>query len=126
MMEQRRYKRITFSVPGNLIHHDLTYQGRVENISLRGALISADEFIMIPPGDVCTLSLWPRQADSPIVITARVVHSFFSMVGVHFVDFAGDDEVRLFELMKAITNDPDQLRKEWEGILAQRGEQADD
>ena len=121
-MEQRRFHRVTFSAPSDLIHHDMTYRGRVENISLKGALISADECIMVPLGDTCTLSLRPGEGDPPIVFTARVMHSFFSMVGVSFVDLPETTETRLFDLMKTITTEPDQLRQEWEEILAQKAD----
>ena len=122
-MSQRLFHRVTFSAPGELIHHELTYRGRVENLSLRGALVSADECIMVPLGDTCTMSLCPSQEDPPIVLTVKVMHSFFSMVGVSFVDFPEDTERRLFELMKTITSEPDQLRLEWEEILAHSPDQ---
>jgi hypothetical protein len=119
-MQQRRFHRVTFSAPSDLTHQEMTYQGRVENVSLKGALISADECIMIPLGERCQLSIFAREGEPPIVLTAQVVHSFFSMIGVRFVSFAEGDENRMFELMERITSEPETLRDEWEGILAQR------
>lgn len=119
-MEQRRFHRVTFSAPSDLMHQDMIYKGRLDNISLRGAMVSADECIMIPPGDTCTLSIVPFEGAAPIVLTAKIVHSFFSMVGVKFVAFAGDAENQLFELMQTTTSEPETLRNEWEVILAHR------
>jgi hypothetical protein len=119
-MNQRRYHRASFPAPTDLIHHGITYRGRLENISLRGAMIGANECILIPSGDSCTLSICLEEGDAPLVITAEVVHFFFSMVGVKFVDFPEGAELRLFELMKTITGKPEELRQEWEEILAHR------
>jgi hypothetical protein len=124
-MEQRRFHRVTFSAPGDLIHHDMTYRVQLGNISLRGALISADECIMVPLHETCTLSIWLEEVDTPLILTTQVVHSFFSMVGVKFVSFADDAESRLFELLKKITSEPDNLRLEWEEILAHRAGRQD-
>jgi hypothetical protein len=120
-MEQRRFHRVNFCEPGELLHHEITYHGRLENISLRGALISSDECIMVPLGDTCTLSIFPCPDAPPIVLTAQVVHSFFSMVGIKFVGFTGDAESRLFELMQQISGEPETLKREWEAIEKQRG-----
>ena len=125
-MEQRQFHRVTFSAPSDLIHQDIIYRGRLGNISLRGAMVSADECIMIPPGENCTVSIHPREGAAPIVLTAQVVHSFFSMVGVKFVAFKGDGEQRLYELMQTITTEPETLRSEWEVILAHKGGQQGD
>lgn len=122
-MEQRRFHRVTFSAPSDLTHQSIVYRGRLDNISLRGAMVSANECIMIPPGDSCTLSIRAREAAPPIVLTAQVVHSFFSMVGVKFVAFADDAEQRLYDLLQTITDEPDTLRHEWEVILDHRGDQ---
>jgi len=115
-MDQRRFHRVTFSAPSDLMHHGMTYRGRLDNISLRGAMISADECIMISPGETCTLSVTPCPGAAPIVLTAEVVHCFFSMVGVKFVAFGEGAESRLHALMRDISGEPDKLRKELEVI----------
>jgi hypothetical protein len=117
-MEHRRFHRIKFTALSDLVHHSMTYRARLENISLRGAMISADECIMIPPGERCTLAILLEEGVPPLVLTVEVVHSFYSMVGVRFVSFAGDAEIRLFQLLKGISSEPDQLRHEWQVILA--------
>jgi len=118
-MENRRFHRVKFAAPGDLLHLGMTYRSRLENISLRGALISADECIMVPLGDTCILSIHLEEENTPLVLTVEVVHSFFSMVGVKFVSFGEDAESRLFELLKRITSEPDKLMDEWQEILAQ-------
>lgn len=119
-MENRRFHRVTFSTHGELNHHDLTYQVRIENISLRGALISSDECIMVPLGETCQVSFSPGEGASPIFVTAEVVHCFFSMVGVKFVEFGEDAEKRVFDLMERITTKPEELEREWAEILGHK------
>ena len=115
-MEQRRFHRVTYSAPGELSHHGLTYRIKLQNLSLRGAMLSSNDGLMIPVGDTCTLSLAPEQAP-PFVVTIEVVHSFFSMVGVKFVDLADGAETALYELLQKISGEPETLRQEWEEIL---------
>jgi hypothetical protein len=116
-MENRRFHRVTFSTSGVLAHHDLTYAVRLENLSLRGAMISSNECIMIPLGETCSLSFSPGGDAPPISLTAEVVHCFFSMVGVKFVTFPDDCESRVYELLKSITPEPAKLEREWSEIL---------
>lgn len=116
-MEQRRFHRVTCSMSGELTHHDLTYRVRLQNISLRGALITSDEYLLVPVDDTCTLTIGLPNGEPPLVITAQAVHIFFSMLGVKFVDFPDGSEQRLYELMKQLTTQPDQLREEWETVL---------
>jgi hypothetical protein len=118
-MEHRRFHRVKFAAPSDLVHHGMTYRAHLENISLRGAMLSADEFIMVPRGEICTLTFLLEQDAPSLVLEVEIVHTFFSMVGVRFLSFEADAERRLFELMQSITSEPDQLRQEWQEIAAQ-------
>jgi c-di-GMP-binding flagellar brake protein YcgR len=108
-MEKRRYHRVKFAAKGSIRYQGLTYRVRLENISLKGALVSSEECIMIPPGERCTLSVLLDAEDLPLVFTVEIVHSFFSMVGVHFVAYEKDAEQHLIELLKSITSEPERL-----------------
>ncbi|BCG46709.1 type IV pilus assembly PilZ [Citrifermentans bremense] len=119
-MNQRRFHRVQSRAPGELSHSGMNYKCRLENVSLRGALISADECIMIPVGDCCTLSVTLEPQAGPVVITACIVHSFFSMVGIKFVSFSGDAEERLLDFLRQSTTEPEKLEQEWEMIQEKR------
>lgn len=119
-MEQRRFHRVKYSAPGELNHHEMKYHCRLENVSLRGALISADECLMVPLNESCTLTVKVEPDREPMVIKVCVVHCFFSMVGVRFTGFSGDSEVRLLELLKQLTTEPEKLMQEWESIKQER------
>ncbi|MBJ6751249.1 PilZ domain-containing protein [Geomonas anaerohicana] len=119
-MEQRRFHRVTYSAPGELDHHDIKYRCRLENVSLRGALISANECLMVPLHETCRLTIPLEPGKEPLTITVSVVHCFFSMVGVKFIGFTGDSELRLLELLKKQTSEPDKLMQEWESLREER------
>lgn len=120
MIDQRRFHRVTCHAPGELIHHEMHYKCRLENVSLRGALISADECIMVPLGESCGFSFHPGEDARPIHVTVTVVHCFFSMVGVKFTAFAEDAEERLLELMKKSTPQPVKLMQEWDTLREEK------
>lgn len=119
MMNKRRFHRVKCSSTGELRHNEMSYKCRLENVSLRGALISADECIMVPLGETCLFSVRLEPGSPQVEIGVTVVHCFFSMVGVQFVSFNGDAEFRLLDYMKTITNEPVTLMEEWEMLQEQ-------
>ncbi|TSK08721.1 MAG: PilZ domain-containing protein [Geobacter sp.] len=119
-MNQRRFHRVKHTAPGELKHLEMKYRCRIENISLRGALISADECLMVPLNESCTLSIEVSPGQAPMVITVSVVHCFFSMMGVKFTAFEGNAEQTLLELIKRITTEPEKLMQEWESIQQEK------
>lgn len=118
-MNQRRFHRVKCSTTGELRHNEMSYKCRLENVSLRGALISADECIMVPLGETCLFSVRFAPDTPPVEIGVTVVHCFFSMLGVEFANFRGDAELRLLDFMKTITSEPAKLMQEWEMLRAQ-------
>jgi hypothetical protein len=119
-MDNRRFHRVPFVTPGTLLHQGMEYRVRLENISLRGALISSNDCIMIPAGDSCTLCFDLAGETEQLCVTAHVVHAFFSMVGVEFLGLDAPSEQLLFSLMQKISSDPEKLRQEWLEIQAAR------
>jgi hypothetical protein len=115
-MTERRFHRVKFSAPGDLRHQGMSYQVRLENLSMRGAMLSSDECIVIPEGEHCTISFRFESQDAPLVLTAEVIHTFFSMVGVQFIGFDRNAEQRLFEHLQKITSEPERLNQEWQAI----------
>jgi hypothetical protein len=71
---------------------------------------------MIAPGESCSVSLPALEGEAPLMITAEVVHSFFSMAGVKFVAFAEGAQRGLYQLLQRLTTDPERLAQEWEQL----------
>lgn len=117
-MEHRRYQRITYTAPAVVQYHDLSYDGKLVNISLNGAMVCANEGMMISQGESCTVLIIPEGEREPIRFEAVVAHAFFSMVGVQFV-FDAEQQTRLFELLEGLSKNPEELRLEWKFLLGQ-------
>jgi hypothetical protein len=100
-MEHRRFHRVKSTALGDLSHQGITYRVRLENLSLGGALLSSEECILIPEGDHCSLSIH-FEGEDVFVLTAEIINSFFSMVGVRFVLLEKDAEDRLLQLLRRI------------------------
>lgn len=115
-MQQRRFHRITCAIPGELTYHGITYRVRLQNISLRGALLGSDDCLMVPVDDTCTLALFLEGGEPPLLITVQAVHTFFSMLGVKFLDFQADAERQLYALLKQLTSEPERLQEEWKKL----------
>lgn len=115
-MEHRRFHRITYTAPGLFSCNNLTHEGRLGNISLQGAMFSANEGVMVSPGDRCTLTIRDESLEAPLLMYAEVVHAFYSMVGVKFHANREEEEL-LYDLLKGLTPDPALLQHEWEHVL---------
>jgi hypothetical protein len=105
-MEHRRFHRVKSTALGDLSHQGITYSVRLENLSLGGALLSSDDCILIPEGDLCTLSI-RFEGEEEFVLTVEIMNAFFSMVGVRFVSFGKDTEDRLWHLLRRNPREPD-------------------
>jgi PilZ domain len=92
--------------------NNVTHEGRLENLSLNGALVSFKGSILVRPGNRGTFTLYVDGIDVPIMFEVEVMHSGFSMVGVKFLDMDAAMKVRLAELMERLTSEPDKLREE--------------
>lgn len=112
MIEKRRFHRVRFTAKSVLKHHDLAYQGQLENISLNGALVSFSNGIIVPQGDKCILTVWLKGEEIPLRFFVEVIHSSFTMVGVRLFSVDADTRVRLHNLMERITPEPEKLEKE--------------
>jgi len=106
-MTHRRFHRIRFTALGDLHHQGISYRVQLENLSQGGALVGSDECLMVLPGDDCVLSIQLAEGEEPLVASAQVVHSFFSMAGVRFLGFEKDGERRLIELLQASAGLPE-------------------
>lgn len=92
MTQQRCYRRIPLTAKISLIHREVGYEGRLENASLNGTLVSFSDRLPLMEGDRCTLLIYPDTEETPLRLTADVMHICFTMVGMQFVSM--DDETR--------------------------------
>jgi hypothetical protein len=117
-MEKRRFHRVSIVTKSVLTHKDNAFQGRLENISASGALLSLRDsaLVLIRPGDRCDFAVYPGEEDIPLRFEAEVVHSGFSVVGVKFLAMDAETRVRLCLLMEGVPSQRKGLDQE-EGSL---------
>jgi len=112
MFNKRRFHRIRFTVKSELTHNNINYLGRLENISLNGALISFSDGVVVPRDEECILSVHLDDEDTPLRLGVEVIHSNFTMIGVKFTVTNVETRLRLRNLLERLTPEPDKLSRE--------------
>jgi c-di-GMP-binding flagellar brake protein YcgR len=88
MNDKRHFQRIGFVANCILQHKNCQLHGRVENISLNGVLVRADNSNNEPiqQGDKFILILGSGNDDKTVHIPTQVVHHAFNYIGLKFID----------------------------------------
>jgi PilZ domain len=94
MREKRSLRRIVFVANGVLRYQEQRFPCHVENISLHGALVGAEDVVceLVHQGERCALTLYQGVGGPGVDLTAQVVHSGFGLVGLSFVDLDAAQE----------------------------------
>jgi len=104
MKEKRQCKRIRFDAKCSLSHNNINYLGRLENISLNGALISFNEGLIIPKDEKCFLTIYIEGIKAPLRSDVTVIHSNFTMVGIKFTSKSEMLKAALENLIDRLTS----------------------
>ncbi|NTV49525.1 MAG: PilZ domain-containing protein [Geobacteraceae bacterium] len=88
VVNKRNGTRFDYEVGAVLYHNDNTYHCMTKNISITGALVSAQEFppAALRPGDICRLSLCTEPTETPGQ-SGIVTRLGPSDVALNFMDF---------------------------------------
>lgn len=111
-MQQRWFHRVLFTAKSVVTFDDVIFEGQLENISLNGALISFEKDITVNHGDKCFLTIYPEGESQPIRIIAEVVRFLRNMVGIKFVAIDAETQFCLYELVKRVTTEPENMNAE--------------
>ena len=87
MINTRRYPRIRFAARCVLHHTGCSYEGKVVNISLGGAMIGFDESVMVPQEEKSSLVIFVDGLEQPQHLDVEVIYSTFFCMGVKFIAF---------------------------------------
>jgi len=107
MREKRSLRRIVFVANGVLRCQDQRFPCYVENISLNGALVGAEDAAceLVRQGERCALTLRQGAGGPGVELTAQVVHAGFGLVGLRFVDLDAGQEQRLAGIIEQAVHD---------------------
>jgi hypothetical protein len=112
MNEMRRFQRVRFKAKCSLSHNNITYLGQMENISLNGGLISFNDGVVIPMEEICHLTVYLENENSPLRLLIEVIHSNFTMIGIKFASKDAETQERLGNLLERLTTDRENHIKE--------------
>jgi len=115
-MPQRWFHRVLFTAKSVVTLDDVIFKGNIENISLNGALISFENDMPVNRGDKCVLTIYPEGESQPIRIIAEVVRFLRHMVGIKFVAMDEETQLCLYELVKRVTTEPENMNEENERL----------
>jgi len=102
MAENRQHGRVSYIAVGTLKYRNATFDCRLENISMSGALVSirnttATDF---RPGNICLLNLYDELECRQISIEVLVAHHAFAYAGLRFLSLDVDTQVSLEAIME--------------------------
>ena len=108
-MQQRMFHRVLFTAKSVVTLDEVIVKGKIENISLNGAMISFENDITVNRGDKCFLTIYPDGENQPIRIIAEVVRFLRNMVGIKFVALDEEAQRCLYELVKRVATEPENM-----------------
>ena len=116
MIEKRKFQRVRLAANIILRHKDVDYKGKVENISISGALVRLERSVVVSLGDEYILTINAEGEDIPLQIFVEVVCASLSLAGIKFVSCDAETSVRLLQLLQNLTTKPNTLETDREKI----------
>jgi hypothetical protein len=108
-MQQRLFNRVLFTAKSVITFDDIIFNGKIENISLNGAMISFETDVTVNAGDKCFLTIYPEGESQPIRIITEVVRFLRNMVGIKFVAMDAETQLSLNDLVRRVTTEPQNM-----------------
>ena len=112
MPDKRRFQRFQFKAQSLFDYLGQVTEAQVETISLNGAMVSFNDSVMIPEGVICSLTISLEGDEVPLRLSVEVVYSTMYRVGLHIVAYHEDAPMRLYRLLKELTDAPEKLQEE--------------
>lgn len=113
MQENRRnFSRVQFTSPVFIISGDIRVESSLMDISLKGALVSLDQVNGLVVGDEVELEFHLNDTEIVLNITAKIVYSNDSNLGLKFDNIDLEGMIHLRRLVELNIGDPDQIQKE--------------
>lgn len=110
MIEKRKFPRLRFAADCVLFIDGQTYEGKVINVSLGGAMVSLNYSAVISQDEQCLLKIMPGNNEPPDEIKATVVYASYSCIGVSFLEFDKNSHPRLYAQLEELGLNPEKYR----------------
>ncbi|AJE04009.1 PilZ domain-containing protein [Geobacter pickeringii] len=112
IMEQRRFRRVSFVTESFIAAGNQRLKATLEDLSLRGALLTLAEEPPFAPGDSCSVSIALANSNIVLEFEAEVAHLRGMQVGVKIVRIDLDSMTHLRSIIEFNSAEPDEVRKE--------------
>ena len=112
MTTPRRFGRIPFATTLSLTHKDRTYQGSLQDIALKGALLHFDRLPPLQPNDICQLDIPLLNSDIVMHFSAEAIHFHQETIGFRFVEMGLETMSHLRRLLELNTGNAEKIEQE--------------
>lgn len=117
-MEKRRFSRFGIVEKCFVDYDNCSTEVNLRDISLNGAMIEFDKAVHFRQRDGICLSFPLGHSDKYLRFNAEVVHINDNMAGLQFLETDLGTLVNLHDLLKARTDNSDQLKREFNFLTA--------
>ena len=112
-MDDRRYfSRIKFSAQTQIECNNKVYEGKMLDISLKGALLHFKDHIPLEKSDHCVIRIYLHSSDITLVFDAELVHLCNNNLGFKFLSEDIDTITHLRKLLSLNVGDYDKITDE--------------
>ncbi len=112
MDEKRYFSRISFKADSRIEFSDKFYDGKLLDLSLRGALLKFNEQIPLKMNGSCTLIIHLHSSDIKLIFDAELVHIHENNLGFKFISEDIGTMTHLRNLISLNVGDYDKITDE--------------
>jgi PilZ domain len=118
-MNKRRFTRVEFAIGAVIEFDGEAFEGRVENISLRGIFIRTDRRVPLGTYVDITINLYSLEPDRGVMLHARSARVDDEGVGFEFHAMDSDSFAHLYGIVSYVSGDHDAVLDEFAGFAQQ-------
>ncbi|HBF36907.1 MAG TPA: PilZ domain-containing protein [Firmicutes bacterium] len=112
-MEKRELIRVPFQIDATILHQDQTYQGKIDNLSLKGMFIQTDGHFKLRDMIQITVHLAGESSDLGIKLSGIIVRINEQGIGVQFEKVDLDSFIHLRNIVAYNSGDEDKVMDEF-------------
>ncbi len=118
--EKRHFTRVEFDARAIITHNGLTVDGKLIDISLKGALAKFPQVCTLSVGDPCEVTIDMGCEHDPIQYDATVKHINGNIVGLHCDRISPESAATLRKIIELNLGNDKLLHRELEAMVAYR------
>jgi hypothetical protein len=113
MMEKRRNKRVAFHAEATVKNKDITINGKIDNLSMRGMFLNTDGRLTDDDQVGITILLTGSSSQLTIDLTGRVIRQIDAGMAIVFKEMDLDSFIHLRNVVSYNSTDADEIMDEY-------------